>query len=130
MELKGKTVLVTGGAKRIGREISLALAKKGAHLLLHYHTSEAEAQTTAKEIKSLGAQCYLLKADLAKTGDLLKIVQEAYRQTKTVDALINSASLFYKTPFKTVQESDWDKLIDTNLKGPFILSKEIGNKMA
>ncbi len=129
MELKGKTALVTGGAKRVGKEIALALAKKGVNLLLHYHSSEAEASKTAKEITSLGAKCRLLKADLAKTDELLKMVQQTYRYEKSVDVLINSASLFYKTPFKTVQESDWDKLIDTNLKGPFILCKEIGNKM-
>ncbi len=130
MELKGKTALVTGGAKRIGKEIALALARKGVHLLLHYHSSESEARKTAEEIKPLGARCQLLRADLAKTEELLKMVQEATRHEKSVDVLINSASLFYKTPFKTVQESDWDKLMDTNLKGPFILSKEIGNKMA
>ena len=121
---------MTGGAKRVGKEIALALARKGVHLLLHYHTSESEAKKTTEEIKSLGARCQLLRADLAKTGDLMTMVQEATRREKSVDVLINSASLFYKTPFKTVQESDWDKLVDTNLKGPFILSKEIGNKMA
>lgn len=120
---------MTGGAKRVGKEISLALARKGVHLLLHYHTSESEASKTAEEIKSLGVPCRLFQADLAKTEELLKMAQGAYRHEKSVDVLINSASLFYKTPFKTVQESDWDKLIDTNLKGPFILSKEIGNKM-
>jgi len=120
---------VTGGAKRVGKNIALALAKKGVHLLLHYRSSESEAQKTAEEIKSLGVPCQLLRADLANTEELLNMVREAYRFEKSVDVLINSASLFYKTPFKTVQESDWDKLVDTNLKGPFILSKEIGNKM-
>ncbi len=129
MKLEGKTALVTGGAKRVGKEISLALARKGVHLLLHYHTSEAQVRETAKEITSLGVQCQPLKADLVNVEELLKMVSEAYRHAKSVDVLVNSASLFYKTPFNVVQESDWDKIIDTNLKGPFILSKEIGNKM-
>src|SRR3989338_11410334 len=102
MELKGKIALVTGGAKRVGKEIALALARKGVHLLLHYHTSESEAKKTTEEIKSLGARCQLLRADLAKTGDLMTMVQGATRREKSVDVLINSASLFYKTPFKTV----------------------------
>ena len=130
MEIKGKTALVTGGAKRVGREIALGFARKGVHVLIHYHTSETEARKTADDIKSLGVQCRLFKADLVKTAELVKMVSEVYRQVRSVDILVNSASLFYKTPFKTVQESDWDKLVDTNLKSPFILCKEIGNKMA
>jgi len=129
MELKGKTALVTGGAKRIGREIALGLAKKGARLLIHYNTSEKEAQHVASEIKSLHADCFLFQADLSKNENILKMTAEIFSAVSTVEILINSASLFYKTPFGTVEESDWDRLIDTNLKGPFLLSKEIGNKM-
>ncbi len=129
MELRGKTALVTGGAKRIGREIALALAKKGARLLIHYNTSEKEAEHVASEIKSLNADCLLFQADLSKTENILKLTAEIFSRVRTVEILINSASLFYKTPFGTVEESDWDRLVDTNLKGPFLLSKEIGNKM-
>ncbi len=130
MEIKGKTALVTGGAKRVGREICLALAQKGAHILLHYRLSEAEAEKTAQEIKSHHVRCHAFRADLANSEDITKMTKEIYRQGHCVDILVNSASLFYKTPLASVQESDWDRLIDANLKGPFILSKEIGNKMA
>ena len=129
MNLNGKTALITGGAKRVGREISLALAKNGVHILLHYNHSQSEAQNTAAEIKRLDAQCILFQADLSKNADIARMTKEIYDQTSYIDILINSASLFYKTPFSDVKESDWDALVDANLKGPFLLSKEIGNKM-
>ena len=129
MDLNGKKALITGGAKRVGREIALALAKHGTHILLHYNHSRSDADKTAAEIKRLGVQCFLFQADLSKGADILRMAKEIYDQTPSVDILINSASLFYKTPFKDVKESDWDALIGANLKGPFLLSREIGNKM-
>ena len=130
MNLKGKTALVTGGAKRIGREIALSLARKGAHIYLHYNTSRSEADGTASEIRSLGVECLLFQADLAKSSEIFRMVKEILAQSRPVDILINNASLFYKTPLKTVKESDWDTLMNVNLKGPFLLCKEIGIKMA
>ena len=129
MNLIGKTALVTGGAKRIGREISLKLAGKGANILLHFNTSKTEAEGTAAEIRSLGVQCLLFQADLSKSDSIKKMTNEIFKQPLPVDILINNASLFYKTPFKEVRETDWDLLVDTNLKAPFLLSKVIGQKM-
>jgi pteridine reductase len=130
MELQGKTALVTGGAKRVGRVIALKLAQKGVNILLHYNTSIAEAELTAKEIKSLGVQCEIFKADLGKPAEISKMLSKIASSGQTVDILINSASLFYKTPVGSVRESDWDTLIDVNLKAPFLLSLEIGKKMS
>ncbi len=129
MELSQKIALVTGGAKRVGRAIALGLAKKGTHLLLHYHTSLGDAQKTAAEVQACGVRCELLQADLSQTGDIQKMVETIRAKDLAVDILVNSASLFYQTPFASLQESDWDRLIDTNLKGPFLLSKEIGIRM-
>lgn len=129
MEISKKYALVTGGAKRVGREIALKLAQKGSNILLHFNTSKADAEKTAQDIQAFGVRCLLFQADLSNSASLSIMIKEIYRQSPSVDILINSASLFYKTPFKDVKESDWDRLIDANLKGPFLLSKEIGNKM-
>ena len=129
MEIRGKTALVTGGAKRVGRTIALELAKKGAHILLHYHRSEKEARQAADEIKTLGVSCGLLQADLSVAKDVSTMAAEALKLRKSVDILVNSASLFFKTPPETASEADWDKLMDTNLKAPFLLSTEIGRRM-
>ncbi len=130
MEIRGKTALVTGGAKRVGRAIALELAKKGADILLHYHQSEKEALQTCAEIKALGVACSPVHANLSSAGEMLRMVGEAERLSKNIDILVNSASLFYKTPVETVSEADWDRLVDANLKGPFILSTELGRRMA
>ena len=130
MQINGKTALVTGAAKRVGRVIALELARKGCHVLLHYRNSKSEAEATAVEIRSKNANCHLFQADLGKNSNILNMVAAIFKKNLTVDFLINSASLFYKTPLDSVSEADWDKLVDTNLKGPFFLSKEIGKKMA
>ena len=71
MDIQGKTALVTGGARRVGREIALTLARKGAHMILHYNRSIADAEKTCAEIKALGVACSLAKADLASAGEIL-----------------------------------------------------------
>lgn len=129
MNLKGKTALVTGGAKRVGQAIALALAQNGANILLHFNTSKNEALETASKIKAFGVTCGLFQADLSKSGDIKRLTKEIYGKHSSVDILVNSASLFYKTPFEKVKESDWDTLMGTNLKGPFLLSQAIGTKM-
>jgi NAD(P)-dependent dehydrogenase (short-subunit alcohol dehydrogenase family) len=130
MDIKGKTALVTGAAKRIGREIAVALAQAGAHIALHYNRSKTDAQKTCEYIQAMGVECFPVSADLSKPRDISRMVKNIRDQFKTIDILVNSASLFYKTPLEAASESDWDQLIGTNLKAPFLLSKEIGIAMA
>lgn len=130
MEIRGKCALVTGGSRRVGREIALTLARRGAHIFLHYNTSRADAEKTAADIRALGAECDLFQADLADSACLLAMIGQIFKTGKAVDILVNNASLFYKTPLGSVKESDWDRLVQTNLKAPFILSKEIGLRMS
>lgn len=126
MDIRGKTALVTGAAKRVGREIALHLAQKGAHILLHYHSSQADAEKTAAEIRILGSDCRLVRADLSDPAQVEKMGSEASK----VRILVNSASIFYKTPLGSATGTDWDSIIDANLKAPFLLSKIIGCAMA
>ena len=130
MEIKGKIALVTGGAKRVGREIAIRLAKQGASIALHYKSSEPEAAKTAEAIRSLGVDCHLFKADLSDAKQTLDMAEKAYAQLRSIDVLVNNASVYYKTPIGQVNEADWDRLIAANLKGPFLLSTTIGNRMA
>jgi NAD(P)-dependent dehydrogenase (short-subunit alcohol dehydrogenase family) len=129
MELHRKRALVTGAAVRVGREIALALAAKGADILLHYRSSHAEAEDTAAAVRAVGVRCETLQADLSVSADVTRLAREALG-TGPVHILVNSASLFYKTPPDTVTESDWDTLLDANLKGPFLLSLALGKAMA
>jgi NAD(P)-dependent dehydrogenase (short-subunit alcohol dehydrogenase family) len=129
MKLSKKKALVTGAAKRVGRQIALALAQKGADILLHYHTSEDEAKKTALEIKAFGVHCELVKADLSDSKQLTDLADRAANQ-HSVDILVNSASIFYPTPLSEVTLDHWDAFMSANLKAPFVLSAEIGKKMA
>ena len=129
MELKGKTALVTGGAVRVGRAIALELAKNGANIVLHYFRSEKEAKQTVSEITALGVGCTLAQADLSIHDEIVKMTHELVKNHKNIDILVNSASLFFKTPLETVSEADWDRMMNANLKGPFLLAVQIGKEM-
>src|SRR4051794_1240997 len=107
MEIKGKIALVTGASKRVGHQIAMTLARRGATILVHYRSSKDEAVKTVSEIAALGGAARLLEGDLARASDVSRIAEAA----GTVDILVNSASLYYKTPLETVTESDWDRLL-------------------
>ncbi len=129
MELTGKTALVTGASKRVGRSIALALAQKGAHIVLHYSASKEDAQKTASEITLLGVKCRLVQADLSKSAEIQRMAADLKKDTK-IDVLVNSASLYFKTPVDSADEKEWDTLMDVNLKAPYLLSLAIGREMA
>lgn len=129
MQSAPKTALVTGAAKRVGREIALVLANNGWDVLVHYRSSSKDAEGTAADIRALGRKAALLQADLASAADVARLAKEAWA-AGPVGLLVNSASLYYKTPPETVSEKDWDSLVDTNLKAPFLLSFELCRRMA
>jgi NAD(P)-dependent dehydrogenase (short-subunit alcohol dehydrogenase family) len=124
MNLKGKNVLITGAAKRIGREIARQFAARGARVLIHYHSSRKEAETLAREIKGR-----LYRADLFKLNEIQRMTRKILKEVGAVDVLVNNASIFVKTPFGKITESDWDRILSTNLKAPFFLAQELGMRM-
>lgn len=129
MLLKAKTILVTGAAKRIGREIALALARRGAHIVVHYHTSAADARRVVAEIKSLGVDALAVRADQSNPRQVRAAVARACRQFGALDGLIASAAVFRRTPFEKLTEADWDLHLDANLKGPFLFALEAARRM-
>lgn len=128
MELAGKTALITGCAKRIGRAVALGLAAEGMNLILHYHRSVGEAKETQKMVERLGVKAYLLQADLGKFPELRSFVRKALSKRK-IHLLINNASVFYPTRLGKVREKDWDDFFDLHAKAPFFLSQETGLAM-
>jgi NAD(P)-dependent dehydrogenase (short-subunit alcohol dehydrogenase family) len=125
MNLTGKTALVTGAAKRVGREIALALARRGANIVVHYHTSAAEARQLVAEIQQLGVKAIAVRADQSNARQVRAAVQKAGQ----IDVLVASAAVYRKTPFAELTETDWDFHIDANLKGPFLWALEAGKQM-
>ena len=120
MDLHGKVALVTGGAIRVGRGISLGLAAAGAHIVLNYHSSVAASNETAAEIRALGVEVLPLQADVSKSVDVDCLVERAMQHFGRLDILINSASVFERTPWATLDEPTWDRILAVNLKGPFL----------
>lgn len=120
----GKTVLVTGAAKRVGRAIALELHAAGACVMLHYRSAAAEAEALVAELNALrpdSAAC--AHADLLDTAKLLQLVETTIAQFGRLDALVNNASSFFPTPLGSIDEAAWVDLIGTNLKAPLFLTQ-------
>jgi NAD(P)-dependent dehydrogenase (short-subunit alcohol dehydrogenase family) len=124
-----KAVLVTGSARRLGREIALASAQAGWDVAVHYHGSRREALETASEIRGLGRRSVVVQGDLRKVPDCRRVVREAKRRLGRLDALVNSAADFFPTPCLRVSEREWDRHLDLNLKGSFFCAQEAARVM-
>jgi pteridine reductase len=129
VQAAGKVALVTGAARRVGKAIALALADRGAHVVITYHRSGAEALATLREIEVRGVQGLALKGNITRSGDVDAFVQQVIERFGRIDILVNNASNYYKTPFETLTEEQWDDLVGTNLKGTFLVSKRVGDEM-
>lgn len=122
--LDGKSVLVTGGAKRVGAAICRRLHAAGASVLVHYRASGIEANALQTELNARRAGSVSLgQADLLKLSAVNKLVEVALEQFGRLDALINNASSFFATPVGEITERAWDDLIGTNLKAPLFLAQ-------
>jgi len=123
--LKGKCAIVTGAAKGIGRAIALKLASLGANIVLNYRSSEEEAKICAEEIKKLGVQVLIVKADISKLNEAQNLVSEAKEKFGKVDIMVNNAGITKDTLILRMKEEDFDSVIDVNLKGVFNCMKAI-----
>jgi NAD(P)-dependent dehydrogenase (short-subunit alcohol dehydrogenase family) len=108
--------LVTGAQQGIGAAIALALAGEGADVAINWLDGEAEAEAVAKGVRDKGRRAALIKADMAKLGEIESMVAEAARQLGTVDILVNNAGVYPRVPLLEMRESDWDYVLDINLK--------------
>lgn len=123
--LAGKIVLVTGAARRIGRGIALRLAREGARVAIHYHTSEEEARRTADECG--GAS--LFRADLEKVSEIETMFRDVEQTLGRLDGLVNNAARFTRFDPLDIQESDWDFIHSVNLKAVFFCCQNAARLM-
>src|SRR5580704_14747873 len=124
--LEGRVVVVTGGAKRIGRAIALRLAREGARVAIHYHESEADAGATAL---ACGADAAIFRANLENVGEITALFGEIEKHYGRVDALINNAGRFTTIDPLKVTESDWDFIHLVNLKAVFFCAQQAAKRM-
>jgi NAD(P)-dependent dehydrogenase (short-subunit alcohol dehydrogenase family) len=129
MEIEGKVALVTGAARRLGRDIALALAGRGAELVIHYWKSEREAQEVLALARRAGGRPVAVQGDVSSAADSAHIVETAMRAFGRIEILVNNAAIFSRTPFDKLTEEDWDRFLNVNLKGPFLLCRRVGEIM-
>lgn len=115
--------LVTGGAVRVGRVLSLGLARQGFDLVVNYNSSDAEARHLAGKVEKLGRRCVLARADLADTAGVQSVIDAVDREFGRLDVLVNNASIFGKGSLLELEEAEWDRVMAVNLKVPFLLVK-------
>ena len=122
MIIKGKTALITGGAVRIGKAITLGLAKAGANVVINYNSNAEEALSTAREAESYGVKAMTIQANIADLEQDRNMFDQIHEQMGKVDILVNSASPFKTTPVPTDDFSSWHLVTGVLVNGSFYLS--------
>ena len=123
MDVAGKVALVTGAARRVGRAITVELARAGCDLAIHYRTSDAQARHLASEAEGLGRRVALVDGDLADTRNAQRIVDRAAERLGRLDILVNNASVFARTPLAEADAAAWDATFRVNVIAPALLAR-------
>ena len=126
--LEGKTALVTGAARRIGRAISLALARHGVHLVIHYHRSVREAESLLRDIQGLGVKGWLVKADLGDPKQVETLFERAVGEAGPIDILINNASIWPKETLWEVSDQSLRTAMRIHALAPLVLSRDLAKQ--
>ncbi len=127
--LKGKTALVTGGAKRIGRETALVLADLGINVIVHFNRSDSEARQLTEELRRKGVNAWMIQADFRRPDEYSALISHARQVAGALDILINNASIF---PVETIADLDWSGLsanMEVNAWVPFALSRQFAQEI-
>jgi pteridine reductase len=128
--LKGRTALVTGAGRRIGREISLALAEAGINVVAHYHRSADQAEELRKELRERGIKTWLVAADFENASETQQLFPMALHLAGSVDILVNSASIFLPDTIRDMDFAELMRNIQVNAWAPFMLSREFARHTA
>ncbi|HET8631491.1 MAG TPA: 3-oxoacyl-ACP reductase family protein [Thermomicrobiales bacterium] len=129
MKLAGKVALVTGGGRGNGRAIALGLAREGADVAVNYVAHPDAAQDAAREIEGLGRRGAAIQANTADAGEVARLVAEVAERFGHVDILVNNAGVLTRTPFLEIGEDEWDRILDVNLKGYFLVGQAVARRM-
>jgi 3-oxoacyl-[acyl-carrier protein] reductase len=128
-QFEGKTAIVTGGTRGIGKAIALELARRGANVGFNYSKSADEAAALKTEIEALGSRAFAAQCDVANTEAAAEFVGQVKEAFGSVDLLVNNAGITRDQLIMRMKEDDWDAVIDTNLKGAWNFSKAVVRPM-
>jgi len=129
MKLQGRTALVTGGSRGIGRAVAIALADEGADVAINYVSSETAARDVAEHIKKMGRRTMLAQADVSDYPDTFRMAQDVVREFGHLDILVNNAGINSDKTFTKMDHASWRKVLGTNLDGVFNCTKVFVDQM-
>ena len=127
--LSGKVALVTGASRGIGKAIAISLGKLGAEVIVNYSASDASAEEVVKSINEKGGSSYKLKFDVSDEESVSTAINQIIRDSGKIDILINNAGITRDGLLMRMKESQWDEVINTNLKGVFLCTKNVSKFM-
>ncbi|HWL12969.1 MAG TPA: 3-oxoacyl-[acyl-carrier-protein] reductase [Ureibacillus sp.] len=128
-KLEGKTAVVTGASRGIGRAIALQLAEEGANVVVNYSGSEDKALQVVEEIKNIGRNAIAVKANVSDNESVQNLMSQALEAFGSIDVLINNAGITRDNLIMRMKEDEWDDVISTNLKGVFLCTKAVTRQM-
>lgn len=129
MRLDNKTAIITGGSRGIGKEVALHLASLGADIAISYNSNADAANKVIEEIRSMGRKAIAMKADVGKKEQVEEFVGEVLEQYGNIDILVNNAGITRDNLLLRMKEEEWDEVLNTNLKGVFLMTKRVLRKM-
>jgi 3-oxoacyl-[acyl-carrier protein] reductase/pteridine reductase len=122
-DLKGKTVFITGAARRLGKAIALASAQAGANVAFTFRSSASEAKQTLKEIEATGVEAFALECDLRRPESAQKAVENVLKHFRQIDLLINNAGVFETSNIGEITAERWDEVFAVNVRAPYLVSQ-------
>lgn len=128
-KLDGKSAIVTGASRGIGKDIALYLAKEGAKVAVNYSGSKDKAEAVVEEIKAFGGEAFVIQANVDQAEDVQSLVSATLEQFGTIDILVNNAGITRDNLLMRMKEQEWDDVLDTNLKGVFLCTKAVTRQM-
>lgn len=123
MDLEGRVALISGASRGIGRAVALELAAEKAKIIINYKSSEEKAKGVKSEIEGMGGEAELLRFDISSPEEVKAAIKDLIGKTGRLDILVNNAGLTRDNILAIMKESEWDDVLDTNLKGAFLLTK-------
>lgn len=129
MKLVGKTAVVTGASRGIGRAIALELAAQGANIVVNYAGSEAKAMEVAEEVRALGTKAMVVQANVSNATEVQDMMKRAIDEFGSIDVLVNNAGVTRDNLLMRMKEEEWDEVININLKGVFLCTKAVTRTM-
>jgi pteridine reductase len=127
--LHGAVAVVTGGARRVGAAIVLALADSGCHVVINYRASAIDAERTAARARNTGVTALTVQANVARAAEVDRLLQRTVAEFGRADILVANAGAFRRTPVDTLTEADWDDMLDNNLRATFLCAHRFGLHM-